>query len=130
MPKFTNAKFYVCCGCHQWVVSTDSAESAAMQLIDQLLATHAWIYDDPQLSPQQRRDHLVLESLLHLASEVQVSQRGFGRSDAGRFGVADLLDRWDRLMTAVSRLFVAAGMAPRRALPTAPTTGGAPRLPR
>lgn len=127
-------KYYVTCGGTQWIVQAESARQAAMRLLDELLAEHIWIYDDADLSEQDRRDHLVIESLLHLATEIHVSERGTGRCDAGTFGVPELLDDWDRLMTAVSRLFVAAGLAPRRVLPQAtapePTSGEWGRLPK
>lgn len=111
------AKFYVSCGSVQWIVAAESARQAAMRLLDELLGEHVWIYDDAGLSQQDRRDHLVLEALLHLGSEMRVSERGSERCEAGVFGVPELLEEWDRMMTAVSRLFVAAGIAPRRVLP-------------
>lgn len=113
----TMAKFYVSCGSVQWIVAAESARQAAMRLLDELLGEHVWIYDDAGLSQQDRRDHLVLEALLHLGSEMRVSERGSERCEAGVFGVPELLEEWDRMMTAVSRLFVAAGIAPRRVLP-------------
>ncbi len=111
------AKFYASCGVHHLVIDAASAEQAAMRLFDEMMSAHAWIYDDPSLSERQRREHLVLEALLHLDSSVTVSQRGLGREDMGRWGVPELLDQWHRLMTGVSRMLVAAGLAPRRVLP-------------
>ncbi len=124
------AKFYVTCGSVQWVVDAESARQAAVRLMDELMGEHVWIYDDADLSEQDRRDHLVLEALLHLGNEVWVSERGINRCEAGVFGVPELLEEWDRLMTAVSRLFVAAGVVPRRVLPAPQPTPAAPRVPR
>jgi len=124
------AKYYVTCGSAQWVVDAESARQAAMRLMDELLGDHIWIYDDAELSEQDRRDHLVIETLLHIGTEMIVSERGADRSEAGTFGVPELLDDWDRLMTAVSRLFVAAGLAPRRVLPTPAQVVVDRRLPR
>lgn len=107
-------KFYVTCGCQHLVIQAESAEMGAMRLLDELLGEHVWIYDDAGLTEADRRDHLVLEALLHLGSRIMVSERGLGRCEAGVFDVPEMLDRWDRLMTAVSRLFLAAGLAPRR----------------
>jgi hypothetical protein len=123
-------KFYVACGSVEWIVEAESARQAAMRLMDEVLGSHIWIYDDAALSEQDRRDHLVIETLLHLGTEVRVSQRGSQRCDAGVFGVPELLDDWDRMMTAVSRLFVAAGLSPRRVLPAPPTSAADPRMPR
>lgn len=124
------SKYYVTCGELELVVIAPSAEQAAVRLLDQAMASHVWIYDDPGLSDSERRDHLVLEALLRLGTEVLVSERGRGRADAGRFGVPELLEDWHRMMTAVSRLFVAAGLAPRQHLPEPPQDGPSPRLPR
>lgn len=123
-------KFYVTCGSVEWIVQAESPRQAAMRLMDEMLGAHAWIYDDAELTEQDRRDHLVIETLLHLGTEVRVSQRGAQRCESGVFGVPELLDEWDRLMTAVSRLFVAAGLAPRRILPTLASGRAEPRLPR
>lgn len=111
------SKYYATCGSHSLVVTAPNAEQAAMRLLDEVLGSHIWIYDDSSLNEQQRRDHLVLEALLHLAPEVAVSEIGIHRNEAGEFGVPHLLEDWHRLMTAVSRLFVAAGLKPARVLP-------------
>ncbi len=111
------AKFYATCGSHALTLSAPSAEFAAMRLMDEALAAHVWIYEDLQLSEQQRRDHLVLEALLHLDTTVRVSEVGLGHSDAGDFGVPELLDQWHRLMTGLSLMVIAVGLKQRRVLP-------------
>ncbi|QDS96660.1 hypothetical protein FF011L_54720 [Roseimaritima multifibrata] len=118
------SKFYIVCGSHSLVITAPSADQAALRLIDEVLAPHIWIYDDPDLSNQDRLDHLTLEALLHMEPEVMVSQRGLGRDEAGRFEVPNMIRDWHRLMTGVSRLFVAAGLAPRRVLPAGMDAGG------
>lgn len=101
-----------------------------MRLLDEALAAHVWIYDDADLNESNRRDHLVLEALLHLGTEIVVSERGMGRNDAGVFGVPDLLEEWHQLMTAVSRLLYAAGIDPQRGLPKELDDLFGPYLPR
>ncbi len=107
-------KYYVSCGCHHLLVLADCAESAALRLLDESFGDQVWVYDDAGLTGRERRDHLALEALLHLGTQVRVSERGFGRRDAGTFEVPDLLDQWDKLMTAINKLFAAAGLAPSR----------------
>lgn len=124
------SKYYVTCGSLELIVTAESAHQAAVRLLDEAMASHVWIYDDADLSDADRRDHLVLEALLHLASTVMVSERGLGKCDAGQFGVPELLEHWHCLMTAVSRLFVAAGLAPRRVLPAPALQSTCPRVPR
>jgi hypothetical protein len=114
------SKYYVTCGSLSLVVTAESAHQAAIRLF----------YDDADLSDSDRRDHLTLEALLHLASSVSVSERGLGRQETAQFGVPELLEHWHCLMTAVSRLFVAAGLPPRRVLPAPLTATVSPRLPR
>lgn len=111
------SKFYATCGSQSLIIAAPTAEHAAMRLIDEVMGAHVWIYDDADLSEQDRRDHLILEALLHLGTSVMISERGFNRCEAGEFEVPTLLEQWHRLMTGISRLFLAAGLAPRRVMP-------------
>ncbi len=120
------SKFYATCGSHALVVTALTARHAALKLLDQTLAVHVWIYEDVTLSEQDRRDHLVLEALMHLESSVSVSERGLGRSEAGRFEVPELLEEWHRLMVGISRLLTASGLDTQRVLPKLPVLN-APR---
>lgn len=111
------SKFYVVCGSQNLVVTAPSARHAALRLLDEVLATHLWIYEDAGLAEQDRHDHLVLEALMHLGTIVLVSERGLGHSESGSFEVPELLSEWHKLMTGISRLLVIAGLDPRRVLP-------------
>jgi len=113
------SKFYATCGSQTLIIVAATAEHAAMRLIDEAMGAHVWIYDDAELNEQDRRDHLVLEALLHLGTSVMISERGFNRCEAGQFDVPELLEQWHRLMTGLARLFSAAGLAPRRITPVA-----------
>ena len=124
------SKFYVVCGSHNLVVTAPSAKHAALRMMDEALAAHLWIYEDAGLAEQDRHDHLVLEALLHLGSTVLVSERGVGNSEAGKFGVPELLTEWHKLMTAISRLLVVAGLDPRRVLPKVIGNKPSPKNPR
>lgn len=104
------AKFYVQCGSLELVQTTDSAESAALAIIDRVLQPHLWIYDDEGLSEQECRQHLMLEALLHLPTEIHVSERGFGRSDADVLAVPETIHSWHALMVGMRRLFSEAGL--------------------
>jgi len=118
-------KYYATCGSHTLTIAAPTPQFAAMRLMDEALAAHIWIYDDATISESDRRDHLVLEALLHLSPTVQVSQRGLGRSEAGEFGVPELLDQWHRLMTGLSAMTLAVGLHGRRLLPNPlPNTDG------
>lgn len=73
------AKFYVQCGSSEMVVSADSAKSAALAMIHRQLHSHLWIYDDPDLAPLDRFQHLMIEALLHLPTELKISEQGFNK---------------------------------------------------
>ena len=127
------AKFYVQCGSIETILVAESAESAAMNALDQMLQSHLWIYDDNGLSEQDCRDHLMIEALLHLAPTVRVSEQGFSRSDAIEIGTPETIEMWHRLMVGMKRLFASAGMPTRSmssigCVPTVAFT--APRMPR
>jgi hypothetical protein len=111
------SKFYASCGSQSLIITALTARHAALKLLDQTLAAHVWIYDDVELSEQDRRDHLTLEALLHLDSSIAVSERGTGRSEAGVFEVPLLLEEWHRLMVGVSRLLTENGLDASRVLP-------------
>ena len=120
------AKFYVQCGTRNLVVDAADADAAAMHLIDTAMEPHVWIYDDAGLSDENRRDHLMLEALLHLAPEIRVSQRGHGRADAETIGTPETILAWHQTMAGLAKLMAAAGLCPRpmRQLATAPVPRG------
>jgi hypothetical protein len=114
------SKFYVQCGPIETVLSASTAEQAAMVAIDSALQSHLWIYEDAGLSDVQRRDHLMIEALLHLDSTIQVSERGFDRDDALLVGTPETVDCWHRFMTQVNRLYMEAGLPCRSIRSVAP----------
>lgn len=124
------AKFYATCGSQSLTITAPTAQFAAMRLIDEAMAAHVWIYDDATISESDRRDHLVLEALLHLSPAVHVSERGLGNSEAGEFGVPELLDQWHRLMTGLSAMTIAIGLTARRVLPDELDQNNGPSNPR
>ncbi len=104
------AKFYVQCGQTELVLNSDTADSAALAMIDRILGPHLWIYDDPGLSELQCCQHLMLEALLHLPTEIAVSEQGFDRDDAVKISVPETIHCWHALMIGMRRLFSEAGL--------------------
>ncbi|MEO1525257.1 MAG: hypothetical protein AAFX06_07455 [Planctomycetota bacterium] len=103
-------KFYVQCGHLELVLTSDSADSAALAVIDRVLQPHLWIYDDPDLTEEDCRQHLLLEALLHLPTELRISERGFYRDDAMVVPVPETIQSWHALMIGMQRLFRHAGL--------------------
>lgn len=106
-------KYYVQCGPVSIVLTASCAESAALAALDRSLQEHVWIYDDAGLSNHDRRTHLMLESLLHLAPTIRISEKGFQSQDYFELGTPETIDQWHRLMEGMNRLFMAAGLPPR-----------------
>lgn len=120
------AKFYVDCGPVRIVLTGDSADAAVAVALDRVFAADEWIYRDPDLGYVDRRDHLMLEALLTLAPSIRVSQRGFGRCDAGRFGTPEVVDQWHRQRSRrVHACRDASGAGDRAANPSEPSGGDA-----
>ncbi|MEM9586112.1 MAG: hypothetical protein AAGA03_02430 [Planctomycetota bacterium] len=127
------AKYYVQCGPIRTILSAETPHCAAMAAIDRSLQAHLWIYDDDDLSEVDCRNHLMLEALMHLEPVLRISEQGFDRDDAVMIGTPETIDQWHRLMVGMSRLFVAAGLAPRTMSQVAGIGGSVtetPRLPR
>jgi hypothetical protein len=104
------AKFYVQCGWSRLILDSDGPESAALAIIDRILAPHLWIYDAPDLSERDCLAHLMLEALLHLPTEMRISERGFDNSAATPVSVPETIATWHALMVGMRRLFAQAGL--------------------
>ncbi len=99
------SKYYVQCGSLELVISRETAECAAIAAIDRFMAPHLWIYEDESLGDSDRLRHLMIEALLHLPSEICVSQRGFDRPDSVRISVPETVQTWHAMIVAFNRLF-------------------------
>ena len=95
-------KYYVECGHIEMVLDAESAEQAAFGALDRTLQHHRWIYEDPDLSEQDQRSHVVLEALLHLDPSIRISERGFGRQDALLIETPTVICRWHALIAQPS----------------------------
>jgi len=104
------AKFYAQCGWVRLVLATDSKESAALAMMDRILAPHLWVYDDPGLSEGDCHAHLMLEALLHLPTEIRISERGFKSDEATFVSVPETISTWHALIVGMRRLFAQAGL--------------------
>ena len=127
------AKYYVQCGSIRQIRSADCQQQAAVSLVDEALQAHLWIYDDPTISDDDCRDHLMMEALLHLDSVIRVSEKGFDRVDAELVGTPETIQHWHALMVAVAKLLVEAGLRSRSVssvATTETTSAQIPRLPR
>jgi hypothetical protein len=101
------AKFYVQCGEEKLVLAAKTGEAAAAALIGRILAPHLWIYAHPHFGPEECRQHLMLEALLTLPTEIRWSERGFDRLDARRLGVPETISGLHRRALAAKQILPA-----------------------
>ena len=106
-------KYYVKCGHIETLRDAESSEEAAFAALDRALQHHLWIYDDPDLSERDQRNHVVLEALMHLDPCVRISERGFGDRNALLLETPEVILRWHELMIGIQRLCVRAGLRSR-----------------
>ncbi|MCC9601801.1 hypothetical protein LOC67_14670 [Stieleria sp. JC731] len=104
------AKFYIWCGQAELVLNSESAETAALAMMDRILTPHLWIYDDPDLSECECLQHLMLEALLHLPTEIGISEVGIGGHESKTIPVPDTIQKWHSLMIGMRDVFTEAGL--------------------
>ena len=98
------AKFYIQSGDCQEVVQADNAYIAALWgmhlVMEKLLPIEEldWVECDGLGIVKYENGFLPLES------HVLVSERGFGRDEAGRFSTEEVLIEWNQLLVAMARI--------------------------
>ena len=98
-------KFYVQSGNHTWIVQAEDAEGAALWLLDQSIGPFESGVD---FQPATLNSHIlfhILDGLAQLDSEINVSQIGFGRHEAGQFDTGELFNTWRSLSSSLNSLF-------------------------
>ena len=98
------AKFYVQSGNVRTVISADDAEKAALWVVHKALQQVIPVYEEAELSPDQKSEIALVQGILVLGNEIQISEVGFDRSDSHKRDTFELLVHWHQLMIALDRL--------------------------
>lgn len=98
------AKYYVQSGNVQTVVSADDCEKAALWVIHKALQQVVPVYEDAELTPEEKSDVAVVEGIMVLGNSIKISEIGFDRSDAQELDTFNLVNHWHQLMIALDRL--------------------------
>ncbi len=98
------AKFYVQSGNVRSVVSADEAEKAALWIVHKTLQQVVPVYEDSELTAEEKSDVALLQGIMVLGNQIQISEKGFDRDDAENIDTFDLLVHWHQLMIALDRL--------------------------
>lgn len=109
-------KYYVQCGTIQRLVTAEDPRGAALwaihEIIDQAIDLDGIDWED-----ENEIDNLdMIRVMLALGPQVFVSERGFGRSEAGAYHTPELMTEWNQLIIAVSRLQARAASLPTEIL--------------
>ena len=98
-------KFYVQSGSHSWIVQSKDAEGAALWLLDQSIGPFQPGVDFQPATLNSDTLFQILDGLAQLDSEMNVSQVGFGRHEAGLFDTGELFNTWRSLSGSLNSLF-------------------------
>ena len=116
-------KYYIESGNVSFVVNANDAEGAALwamhRTIDDMICDYedevtlrgqlvedALAYEEPiDGVPDNVPFEPMLEGLAEFGETILISERGFGRDDAGRVDTDETFGQWRQLMMAMDRLF-------------------------
>ncbi|MDG1874713.1 MAG: hypothetical protein P8J27_12430 [Mariniblastus sp.] len=116
------AKYYIQSGKVSFVVCACDVEGAALWTMHRIMDEKICDFEDELISqdidpfslpiseteitdvPEAIPYEAMLNGLAQFGESIQVSQRGFGRTDAGELQTEDIFQQWRQLMQAVDRL--------------------------
>ena len=98
------AKYYIQSGTLRATLAADDTRRAALWAVHQAMQQVMPVYDDPDLTAQQKSDHVMVEGMLVLDGKIRLSEQGFDRDDAEQVETMDVVIEWNKLMIALDRL--------------------------
>ncbi|QDV22455.1 hypothetical protein [Aureliella helgolandensis] len=98
------AKFYVQSGNIRTVISADDGEKAALWIVHRAMQQVVPVYDDHELSPEQKSETAVIKGLIVLGNSILVNEVGFDHEDSQEMDTFELVMHWQQLMAALSKL--------------------------
>lgn len=97
-------KYYVQCGTTQLIVQAEDAQGAALWGVHQIIDDHLDLESIDWTDPEEVENLELIRVMLSLGDAVDVSEIGFGRSEAGQFDTPSIMTEWSQLIVAVSLL--------------------------
>lgn len=98
------AKYYIQSGTLRATLAADDSRRAALWAVHQAMQQVLPVYDDPDLTAQQKSDHAMVEGMFVLEGKIKLSEQGFDRDDAELVDTFDVVIEWNKLMVALDRL--------------------------
>ncbi|MFK7737468.1 MAG: hypothetical protein AB8B50_15645 [Pirellulaceae bacterium] len=98
------AKFYVQSGNVRTVISAEDQEKAALWVVHKALQQVVPVYEDMELTPDEKSEVTIIEGVMVLGNTLEISEKGFDRTDSESHDTFELLVQWHQLMVALDRL--------------------------
>jgi hypothetical protein len=98
------AKYYVQSGTARLVIAADDPTRAALWLVHRAMQQVVPVYDDPELSPDEKGQVAAIQGLMVLGNQIRLNELGFDRDDGDTLDTFDTVIQWHQLMIALSRL--------------------------
>ena len=98
------AKFYVQSGTLKMVIHAAEADRAALWAVHQVLSQVLPVFDDQELSPQEKQTVVAFHGAQVLDESIRLSELGFDRDDAEIFDTAETITEWAQLVLALRRI--------------------------
>ncbi len=98
------AKYYVQSGTIRTVISADDCEKAALWVVHRAMQQVMPVYEDVELTPQEKGDVAIVQGVMVLGNSVQLSEVGFDNEQTVELDTFELVVQWHQLMVALTRL--------------------------
>lgn len=98
------AKYYIQSGTMRATLAAEDSRRAALWAVHQAMQQVLPVYDDCDLSAQQKSDHAMVEGMFVLDGKIRLSEQGFDREDAEEMETFEVVAEWNKLMIALDRL--------------------------
>ena len=98
------AKYYVQSGNVRTVIAADDAEKAALWVVHKAMQQVVPVYEDCELTPEQKSEVVVVQGVMVLGNSVKISEIGFDRTDGSELDTFELVMQWHQLMVALAKL--------------------------
>jgi len=97
-------KYYVQSGTLRTVISADDPRKAALWAVHKAMQQILPIYDDENLTAQQKKHAAYRRGYAVLGDEIRLSELGFESAENACFDTFDVVTEWNQLMVALARI--------------------------
>lgn len=98
------AKYYIQSGTMRATLAAEDSRRAALWAVHQAMQQVIPVFDDPDLTPEQKSDNALVEGMLVLGGKIRLSEQGYDRDDAEELNTFEVVTEWNQLMIALDRL--------------------------